>query len=365
MSSGFASLFKFGFKSGTAANIFEIAPIFPLDVAAHQFIEFDIISTYTNILTDVAERTSGLTEHEDDALWDSCLQGDAGKGLITLLAEAMYKMNDLYLVWNRNGSGVLRKADPQEQQQIRADYEAQGESPFGVYVSFSDYKRTRMFRIYSNFEYCLLTSLHKTLNLSMAMQLKISDLRQSISNMDSEAAEKQAKDIAEALRKGSDVLIDSGDTIETASPDTSSAEKALDFLTQKKSLILRMPESYINGEQAAGIGSSGEGDNRAIEKGLRHYFASIIKPVFRALFQKDVSFKTEDFRQITTGLEALRAFTLVGTEHIPAEIQRDIIIRIFNLDPSEVEAARKAEEKADAQRVRDLPPPPQFNEGEE
>jgi len=163
--------FDWLFGSNAELGNSELPQIFPFQVRQAFFVEADILQTYQKILTDVAERTHGLNEKQEKVLWDSAVANNAPKGLITLLATAMVKQQELFLVLK---SGVLRPADEKEKAQIQADYKKSGESKVGVYISFKDYERTELLKIYSNFEYCILGSLNKNLNIAKAIQLKIS-----------------------------------------------------------------------------------------------------------------------------------------------------------------------------------------------
>lgn len=326
------SMFSWAFKSNAELGNAEILEIFPLALRGDIFVKSDILHTYSKILTDVAERTHGLKEEQEPLLWDSCLQSDTNEGLISLLAQAMAEKRELFLVYLPS-VGILRKATTEEELKIRADYKAKGESPIGVYVSFKGYRRTDMLEIYSNLEYCVLASLNKTLNVAKSVQFKIGDLRKSVSLADAGIAREQAKSIAEAMRRGNDVLLDATDSVTTATPDTAPTEKAMAFLAGKKAFVLALPLSYVEGEQTPGIGSTGEADMRAVERGLRQYFVSIIRPVFKAVFKVEVEFKTQDFRQMTTALEVLKTFDLVSDENLSRESKQAIVARVFDLDP--------------------------------
>lgn len=321
----------FNFLAGGSSTDNGLEEIFPLNVVKNDFIRTDIVSTYIKILTDTVERTFGIKPELEPLLWDNCVQTDATEGLITLLANAMTDQKDLFLVYVPSVK-VLRVATSQEEKQIREDYKTKGESKVGVFISFKKYRRTQMLNIYSDFEYCVLGSLNKTLNISKAVQVKISDLRGSVSLVDSEVAKSQGKAIANALSNGKDIMIDAKDTIETATPDTSATEKAIGFLDAKKSWILSLPTSYVSGLQTPGIGSTGEADMRAVERGLKQYFVSIIRPTLESLFGIKVEFKSQDFRQIDTALEVLKTFDLVTDENISATSKLNIIARVFELD---------------------------------
>jgi hypothetical protein len=218
--------------------------------------------------------------------------------------------------------------------QIKEDYKANGQSSIGVYVSFKSYIRTDMVRLYSSMEYWVVASLNKNMNLSKAIQFKMGDMRGSVSLADSSIAIAQAKNIATALSNGRDVLLDKNDEIVTSSPDISAIKESIAFLDAKRSFYLGLPLSYINGEQTGGIGSTGEADTRAVERGLKQYFISILKPVLEAVFKIVVTFKSNDFRQIGSALEAIKIFELTGDDVISLENKRLIINKLFDLDPS-------------------------------
>jgi len=342
--------FDWLFGSNAELGNSELPQIFPFQVRQAFFVEADILQTYQKILTDVAERTHGLNEKQEKVLWDSAVANNAPKGLITLLATAMVKQQELYLVLK---SGVLRPADEKEKAQIQADYKKSGESKVGVYISFKDYERTELLKIYSNFEYCILGSLNKNLNIAKAIQLKISDLRQSVSLQDSGIAREQAKSIASALGKGNDVFFDAKDSIDTSTIDMAPTEKAMLFVDGKRSFILGLPLSYVKGEQVGGLNATGEADMRAIERGLRQYFVSIIKPVFQALFGVDVEFKSQDFRFMATGLEVLKAFDLASGENLSMQTMREITARVFDVDPEQEQERLDAEQaERDAEKAK-------------
>jgi hypothetical protein len=172
------------------------------------------------------------------------------------------------------------------------------------------------------------------------------------------------------MRNGNDVMLDAKDSVATATPDTSPTEKAIGFLDAKKAFILGLPLSYTVGEQTGGIGSTGEADMRAVERGLRQYFVSIIQPVFKAVFGVETEFKSQDFRQMTTALEVLKIFDLVSDENISSETKKNIVARVFDLDPDkekkalEAEAKDREKEEADAAKAQPNPAvPPQGQPG--
>lgn len=319
----------FGFL-GSSSSDESLPKTFALAITEADFVKTDVISIYSKILTDVVERTHGLTDDQQFLLWDNCLKSESSAGLITLLAEAMADKADLFLVID---AGVLRKADMKEKAQIEADYKARAGSDAGIYISFRNYRRTDMVKLYSGFEYCAVGSLNKTMNLSKALQFKMNDMRASTSLNGSEAVVTQAKNIAKQLGDGKDVLLDGKDEIVTAAPDMSATKESVGFLNQKRAFYLGMPESYITGEQTGGIGSSGENDTKAVERGLKNYYFAIVKPTFEALFKgAKLTYKSQDFRQITQGLEALKTFALIDDAILSIDDQKKLVNQLFDFD---------------------------------
>lgn len=321
----------FGFKTLGISSDSELPDIFPLSVNQNEFINQDVMNVYSRILTDCVERTQGIPEDVFPLLWDNCLQNESNHGLISMIAKAMTDKADLFLVYKADLQ-LVRLATETEARQIKEDYAAKGQSEVGIYVSFKKYCRTDMVKIYSTMEYCVIASLNKQMNLSKAIQFKMSEMRSSVSLTDSSKAIDQAKTVAKSLSSGKDVMIDKNDEIATSTPDISAIKESISFIDAKKSLYYGMPLAYINGEQTTGIGTTGEADTKSTERGLKNYYISILKPVIEELFDITTSFKSNDFRQIGSALEAIKTFELVSDELISRDNKQLIISKLFDLD---------------------------------
>lgn len=322
-----------GFKgSSTHQHSIELPNIYPFPWLQSDFISTDVENIYSRILTDVIERTEGIKDDLQFLLWDNCLASENSEGLVTMLSKAMAGKTDLYIVYKKEFK-LIRKANSQEQTQIAADYKDRGESKVGIYVTFKNYKRTDMIKLYSGLEFCTVGSLYKSMNLSQAIQLKIKMLRETVGGVDAEIAITQGKAIAEGLKNGKDVMIDGEDTIETAKPELTAAQASIDFIAKKMSNYLGLPASWIIGEASKGLGDSGDGDEKKVESGLRVYFASIIKPTVDKLFGVSTSFKSSDDDGLTGALALLKDFELTSEQFISAENKQKIINRKFNLPP--------------------------------
>lgn len=343
-----------GNQNHTPTN--ELPDTFPFPIKEGVFIENDIRTIYIRILTDTLRRTQGLKEDYEGLLWDNCVYSQEGKGLVSLIADAMAKQNELFLVYKKE-LDLIRVADQGEKAKIQADYKKMNKSETGIYLTFKDFTQTDMMKVYSALEFCTIRSLFKSMNLSSAIQFKMSDLRKSVNTIDAKAVIDQAAAIAKGMKDGKDALMDSNDIVETATPAVEATKNAIDFIAQKRSFYLGLPASYITGLAPKGLGDTGEGDAKAVERGLLAYYYVIIKPVLEDLLDAKTTFKTEDFYAISTALSALKDFSITDNEYISAENKLKIINRLFNLpedsEGDEVEEPKKTD-----------PVPPTTNEVE-
>lgn len=316
----------FGFGSSTAVE--ELPDIFPIAMIQNDFVTADMISIYSRILTDVIERTQGIPEGIEPSLWDNCLASEKSEGMVTLLAKAMAEKKELFLVYDKS-TKILRKATNAEETKIREDYKKSAASTTGTYISFKNYTRTDMVALYSALEYATVAALNKSMNLSKAVQVKLKNLRSSVAAIDSADVKAQAVAIANGLKCGKDVMLDAEDILENAAPDLTAAQSSMELIAQKRSFYLNMPASWITGLAPKGLGDSGEGDAKSVERGLKGYFFSIVKPVVEALFGGKLTFKSEDFRQLASALEAMKTFELTSEELMSSENKLGIINKLF------------------------------------
>lgn len=306
----------------------ELPEIYPLPISVVNFVKIDVQNIYTRILMDVLERTEGIPDEEQKLLWDNCSAGESQDGIVTLLAKAMYDKADLFLV---EDNGIVRIATQQEKEQIKADYKAKAESKAGVYVTFKNYQRTDMIKFYSTLEHCSIGGLYKASKLSNAIQLKFNDLRASNGLNDSSDTKAQALAMAQGLAAGKDIMADAKDIIETANPDLTATNSSIELIALKQSFYLGLPASWITGLQKGGLSDSGKADSKAVERGLKPYYFSIIKPVVDVLFGVKTSFKSDDTEMISTANETLKTFELTGDELISHENKLKIVNKLFGL----------------------------------
>lgn len=331
----------FSFIGANATDAEKLPDIFPIPIAQIDFVKIDVQNIYSRILTDVLERTDGLKDAEKPLLWDNCLASEKQDGLLTLLAKAMANKAELYLVY-LPALKVVREATGEEQVKIKDAYKLiaepvkLGEGGIGLFVTFKNYIKSDMVKFYSALEYCSVGGLWKQANISKSIQIKISDLRGSVSLGDSAAAKTQAKNMADGMAEGRDVLTDAKDVIESLSPDMTATNATLELIAKKQSFYLGMPASYFYGEQSKGLSDTGKADSKATERGLKAYYFSVIKPVLEGLFGGKTKFKSDDAENIETALKTLETMDRTSEAYLSVENKTLVVNRAFGLDESEV-----------------------------
>lgn len=327
---------------GVSEKVETLPDIFPIPIVQNTFVAIDVENIYKRILTDVFERTDGITDEKKPLLWDNCLGSEMQDGLVSLIAKAMVKKSDLFIVY-RAATNVITKATSVEEQAIRDGYKLKAEpvklpdGGLGIYATFKNYLTSEMVQFYSALEYCAVGGLWKQGNLSKAVQIKISDLRSSVSLGDSAAAKSQAKAMADGLADGKDILMDAKDIVESLTPDLTATNSTLELIAKKQSFYLGLPASYFSGEQSSSsMSDTGKADAKAVDRGLKSYFFSIVKPIVDSLFTIKSTFKSQDSEGLDTALKVIETFDRTSNEIIGLENKTKIANKAFGLDENEV-----------------------------
>lgn len=325
---------------GRDTNPAELPNIYPMPILQKDFVTIDVQNIFSRILTDTFERTHGIPDDEKMLIWDSCMASDVSDGLVTMLAKAMSEKQDLFIVYIKNLK-LIRKATAEETAVIREGYKKKAEpvkvdGGVGIFVTFKNFKKADMVKFYSALEWCSVGGLWKQSNLSQALQLKFKDMRASISQSDAPSAKTQAEAVAKNLAAGKDVAIDGEDTIETAKPDVTATNSSLEMIQKKQALYLGMPASYLIGEGSTGLSDTGKADSKSVDRGLKNYFFSIVKPVSDGIFGVKTEFKSEDSEGISSALEVLKTMDTTSNEFLSQENKTKVVNKAFGLDEDEV-----------------------------
>jgi hypothetical protein len=362
---GWSDFFGFGGVSvggaTTSGNDNALGESFPMVVKRADFIECDIFSTFSKILIDVVDRTQGITDKVEDVLWDNCVKDSSEYGLISMLAYAMATMSELCLVY-KSSTNILRKATMEEADKIKKDYEKSAKSSLGVLISFQNFKRTELLKLYASLEYCSIGSLYKSANVAMSVQFKIDELRSAVGLQDSAVARAQGVSMAAAVAQGKNVMLSGKDAIVTTTPDVVATEKSIALTDAKKAYYLGFPISYITGAQGgSSLSDTGQGDTRAIERGLRPYFFSIIKPALKALFNISAEFRTQDFINLKAAIDVISGLDLVSEDILNLDQKRNIVNRVLEIKEKDNQPdviRQQAEAEVDSLKAKQDTPVP-------
>jgi hypothetical protein len=259
--------------------------------------DFSLIKTrniYKRILLRCYSRSEGATDPKKIAsLFDSKEVSDAMSGLITLIANAMAKKEQVAIIYK---NGISRLATYQEKEEIKKDLENNNSSEVGILLDFRNYELTNLVNSYYSMIYDILDSMNTQVGLARALQIKISSLRGTVSVAGKDEPIKQAVEINEALTKGQSVLLDKNDAVETLTINSDSVKNAIMLVNSQLASDLGVSLSFVNGELTTGMSATGEADSNADEYGFQDFFDSIFKPACDKLFGWNLRFVSDDWR---------------------------------------------------------------------
>lgn len=298
---------------------FEVDNPFTMAVNGETYAKYYGVEIYRRILTDCYTKTDGLSDTQKMLFWDSCLTSDAKQGLITILAWAMYNKNITYIVYK---VGVVRVATKEEEKLI--DNDATGKS--GIKIDLTNFHKTDLLNIYIGLLYNIIATCNTGLNLSKALKIGISKLRETVSNENKEPIIAQIQAINEAMKAGKSVALDKEDTVSAVGFDFTSTEKGMEIFLSLIANLLGFPQSYLSGIISGGLNNTGENDTLAVERGLLFYFNSIFKPTTDKLLGTNLKFKSSNWRKLAEMKDFLPALemTTLLTDEEKQEIIREV-----------------------------------------
>ncbi len=308
--------FSFGLKKAVTPTEYMLSCPFRFGMDEHVFIHLFMTNFYKKVLTDCIHRTAGLSAEQAATLWDNSVATAQNEGLITLLAEALYGKAELYLVYK---NGVVREADDQEKKLIQENRL----NDYGVCVNFTKYGLTDILRVFAGMLLAILQSAHVGMNVSKALQIGISNLRETVAEGNKEDAIAQAKAINDSLKDGKSILKDAADVISATQFDSEPMEKSLQVFFGLLSFFTGFNAAYLAGDLVSGLSGTGEGNEQAIERALANYFNAILKPTLDALFKVSVKFKSNNWRKLAEIASLLPA--LEATELIEVDVKKALL----------------------------------------
>jgi hypothetical protein len=299
MSKFFGSIFN---RASEATETVLAAP-FCLSFKKEIYCKIKTETLFKKILHRCYSRSEGAQDDKKIlSLFDSTEKSGSPRGLISLLAKAMTDKQEIAIIYD---SGVVRLADYKEKEQIKKDYEDRAESKIGVHVDFKNYCLTDLVFGYMAMIYDILSSMNTQVGLAQALQIKINNLRSTVSVAGSEEPIRQAKDINESLKQGNSVLMDKNDAVEALTLNSESVKNAIELVNSQLATDLGVSLSFVNGELTTGMSATGEADANADEYGFQDFFNSIFKPVCDKLYGWNLRFVSDDWRYFSAMIGSL------------------------------------------------------------
>jgi hypothetical protein len=166
-------------------------------------------------------------------------------------------------------------------------------------------------------------------------------MRKTIGLTESDPVKQQAADIANALIDGRPAVLDAKDMVDLLVTDTAPLDSIALDLQAEISLILGLPISWVAGKQKVGLGDSGDADARSIERGLEPYFWESIHPAFSLLFGINLKFKSENYQNVSQGLEALKTMELVSDDYISKDNKILLVSKLLDVVPDGTEGSER------------------------
>lgn len=174
----------------------------------------------------------------------------------------------------------------------------------------------------------------KSIKTSKSLLFKLKGLSEMIATKESlQAVEAQINQIAKSLRDGDTAWIDGESELESPSVDIKPVESQLQMSYSLVANATGYPMSFINGEIAASLGSTGEGDRKQIRKASIYYFNSILRGVLESVFS--VSFEEKADIENLSDLSELLS-TVEMTDILTDEGKRKILKQHFALDDRDI-----------------------------
>lgn len=291
-----------------------------LNLPVEYFIRYSIINLYKNILflcydkVKFAGKDEKLKEDYSTVLFNNFSNGENSEGVFERVAKAMESKSVVEIVFDKinNKNFIVRTPIPEDQKQIK-----DGTKKNYVKFDFTDYIQTDLLKMYYTMIYYIIKSNNTNTLISNAVLVQMSKMRELVAKEDADDVIKQGKEIVQALKKGSSVLSDSGDTVKKMDLGNDNTENALKTAYSLIAGTIQMPLSFVNGELTTGLTQTGDSDNLAIERSLALYYYNIEKPCLEKLFDVKTMFikdNTARLKVMINLLPSLEASDLLSDE---------------------------------------------------
>ena len=277
---------------------------FDLSLKEKEFVDYMISDLYQSILTMCFDKIIFPDAEKDfkdkitPSFYDNLSVEGINKGIIKNLAYGIVQNKTIFLVNASAGDNIIVRQGTQEELQ---KYEKeQGNIKNQIQMDFTKYNQSKTLKLFYSMIYWIIRATNTNVKISNSVLVKIAKLRELVAKEDAEEVIKQAKEINDAIKKGNSIIADKDDTMERLEINSQATKDALDVAFSLISGLIKMPLSFVNGELTTGLTQTGDSDNLAIERGLKNYYYTILKPCTEKLFETKTRFSSDNTAKLKT-----------------------------------------------------------------
>ena len=277
---------------------------FNLSLKETEFVDYMVSDLYQSILTMCFDKIIFPDAEKDfkdkitPSFYDNLSVEGINKGIIKNLAYGIVQNQKVFLVNASAGDNIIVRQGTQEELQ---KYEKeQGNIKNQIQMDFTKYNQSKVLKLFYSMIYWIIRATNTNVKISNSVLVKIAKLRELVAKEDAEEVIKQAKEINDAIKRGNSIVADKDDTMERLEINSQATKDALDVAFSLVSGLIKMPLSFVNGELTTGLTQTGDSDNLAIERGLKNYYYTILKPCTEKLFDTKIRFTSDNTAKLKT-----------------------------------------------------------------
>lgn len=186
-----------------------------------------------------------------------------------------------------------------------------------VTLDFEEFHKTELLEAYFSMVFDAIVSAAKLIRVGGSIVLKIKDLSDLISDREVLlAVETQVNQINAALKGSRGAYLDSESSIEMPKVDMKPTKEQLEYAYSLICNVTGRPMSFVNGQLAGGLSTSGEGDRKQNRQASIFDFNQILRGVLESVFGVNFEIKpdTEQLTELSNFMNSLEMTTLYSNE---------------------------------------------------
>ena len=314
------NMLRTGGNSDNSITEIEIDNYFELKKT--DFIYIFLSALYQRIFNYCWSRTIIKNKKFNEAiLFDCFLKTAQKKGFISLMIDALIFQKQEIFTYDPLLNTIEIKV-------YNENYKLKEKVSNEIVVDFKSNQKINLLKQYASIYFDCLHSLAEKSKINGALILKLATLTDNISLDEKLSVKQQALSVQNGINKGNGAVVDSQSSIELLNADCEPEQKQIENIKQEiSSFFDGMPLNFLFGTSTAGIGASGENDTDSLERSIYAFFNTYWRPYFNNLFNDNIDFKVENWRQIANARDIINI--VETTEYLDEENKKEIILNIF------------------------------------